>query len=139
MYIKFKKDHPVGIDKGICKDVDHNTALEFVSGNYAEEIGKEEYDEWAKEFKANETRKGIEEMEAAVKANEGRDLRPQIQEDGQLTKGKKKVYHRLSKADIEVNGKIADGFKQGDQVVVDIDSGDLAVGPDNKLIAKGND
>lgn len=133
MYIKFKKEHPVGIDKDQCCKVDHTTALEFIEGDYAEEIKEEEYNEWKKEFDSSLRAKDAEEIQSALRATPPTEDK----ETGQMVKTKKKIYHTLTKADIEVNGALAKGFKPGDKVLVDTKTGLLA-DDDGSLVRKGN-
>jgi len=137
MYVKFKKEHPVGIDKGVCRKLDNATALEFIEGNYVEEIKEEEYNAWREKFYADEKANATKVMSDAVKSNDGRTDAPKENEDGAMTKGKKKRYHKLTKADCEVNKEFLGDLNAGDSVLLD-KNGDLALDGRNKLIKKGN-
>lgn len=137
MYVQFKKDHPIGIKKGLCKKVDEAVALKFVKEGYAEKITVEEYQDWLTSYKEAEMKLSDKKMKEAEGLNEKRsETVPKENGEGEMTKGKKKVYHTLTDADIEINKDYIGDLVAGDEVLLD-DKGDLAVA-NGKLIKKGN-
>lgn len=137
MYIKFKKNHPIGIKKGLCKSVDNAVAIKFVEEGYADLIEEDEYEDWRAGFKAAEKSLSDKRMKEALNLNNKRsETLPKENDEGEMTKGKRKSYHKLTEADMEINKDFVGDLQEGDEVLLD-ENGDLAVS-NNKLIKKGN-
>lgn len=68
MFIKFIKDHPIGISKDDCSKAKQSAGDKLVKQKFAVEIKKEEFDEWATDFYAKKgKKKEVEKIEEPVR------------------------------------------------------------------------
>lgn len=155
MYVKFKKDHPAGIDKGACRKVDQRVGENFIKDKYAEEITDKDYAAYKEELAADQKKASDERMEAAEETNGERhegNVAPPVDETTDETTedelgnedassngsedsndGEKK-YHVLNEIDINDNPELTEGLEIG--MEVEIDAEDNFVVVDTKLVVK---
>ena len=131
-FIKFTKNHPVGINKGEHRKIKYSSVtLKIIKEKYAEECSEKDFDSWKKEFTKKREEEAEIKAEEIVKKNEkrasnlSREIQPEDEDndnDDEEAVEEEKVYLTITKEDLESTTEFGKrGLKEGDEIELNAD------------------